>query len=407
MTTYKVLLPVAALALLQLTSFFLYTGFALTLHTVTELLVVASYVSFIFSLLFFSVLDKSGVGAPPEVKEKLGQDKGSGYFILFVVALIFTFITLPTIKLTVMNVELGSSYVRNNIFREELRALVFGSVAKSALINLYVLPFLWWVAIVYSARQDRRSRLFFWFVLISLVAFNVSYAGRNAIYYMILVIYFSHIIRGKSVVGFIKRNTLLMLAMFFLGFLIVAGRITTREVTLLDNLFGLFEYHILQPFLFAQKIETIDWVDVYPFETMFKSLFFPVFYALGIDFGSTPLGMYASQFYEFTLYSDRSQRYYNSYTTFFPFFYSEFKGLSPVFIFVFVFSLLFGSLFVRSLALRKKLQAYIALMLFFSLFKFEIFTPGVLAIIFSVTIYGAFSRSAGDKGWRTSQDGLC
>lgn len=387
MTTFRMLLPVGALALVQLIAFLCYGGFHLTLRASTELLVVFCYLFFMLSLLVSSVMDGKRVQHPPSV-EVAGERKADKYIVALVVTLIFAFITLPTIKLIFLSNEMGADYVRGNIFKDELRVLVFGSITKSALTNLYLIPFLWWIAIVYSTRPDKRSKYFFWFVLISIVAFNVSYAGRNAIYYMVLVVYFSYILRGKSIRTFLRKNAPLMLMLFFLGFAVSAIRAASKEVTLADNIFSLFEYHVLQPFLFAQKVEMTDWADLYPFETAIKSLLFPVFYVAGVDYGSTPLGMYASQFYDFTLYSLKSMRFYNSFTTFFPFFYAEFGSLSPIFIFIFTFGLFFVSLLVPALGLRKKLQAYISLMLFFSLFKFEILTPGVLLIIFCVVLHG-------------------
>lgn len=391
MTTSRLLLPAGFLALVQLMAFLFYGGFSLTLRVSTELLVVCCYFFFMLSLFVFSMLDRKEMHHSPS-DSTLHIEKKDKFIIPLVVALIFLFVTLPTIKLIFLSVELGSDYVRNNIFKDELRVLVFGSVTKSALTNLYLVPFLWWIAIVYSTRPDRRSQCFFWFLLVSIVAFNVSYAGRNAIYYMVLVIYFSYIIRGKSIFLFLRKNSLLLVAMFFLAFVVVSLRVTSKEITLLGNIFSLFEYHVLQPFLFAQKVEMTEWVDLYPFETAVKSLLFPGLYVAGVDYGNTPLGMYANQFYDFTLYSFSSMRYYNSFTTFFPFFYAETRIFSPIFIFFFTFGLLFSTYLVQDWVLRKKLQAYIALMLFFSLFKFDILTPGVLLIISCVIFYGVVMR---------------
>lgn len=397
MTTSKILLPVGVLALLQLVAFLFYEGFFLTLRASTELLVVVCYLLFMLSLFGFSLLGRKD--APEFSSEDVsGIEKKDKWIISLVVALILLFVTLPTIKLTLLSIELGADYVRNNIFKDELRDMVFGSVTRSALTNLYVIPFLWWVAIIYSTRPDTLSKFFFWFLLISIVAFNLSYAGRNAIYYMVLLVYFSYVIRGKSVFAFFRKNLLLLVIMFFLAFLVASMRVTSKEVTLLENIFSLFEYHVLQPFLFAQKIEATEWIDLYPFETAVKSLFFPGFYVAGVDYGGTPLGMYANQFYDFTLYSLNSMRYYNSFTTFFPFFYAETRNFSPIFIFFFTLGLLLSTLLVPSWILQKKLQAYVALMLFFSLFKFQILTPGVLSVIFCVVFHSAVikCRSAGE-----------
>lgn len=391
MTTSKLLLPAGFLALVQLMAFLFYGGFSLTLRVSTELLVVCCYFFFMLSLFVFSMLDRKEMHHSPSDSTSL-VGRNDMLIMPLGVALIFLFVTLPTIKLTLLSVELGPDYVRNNIFKDELRVLVFGSVAKSALTNLYLIPFLWWIAIVYSTKPEKVSKCFFWFVLISIVAFNLSYAGRNAIYYMMLVIYFSYVIRGNSVFLFLRKNLMLLVVMFFLAFVVVSLRVTSKEVTLLGNIFSLFEYHVLQPFLFAQKIEMTEWVDLYPFETAMKSLFFPVLYVAGVDHGDTPVGMYANQFYDFTLYSFSSMRYYNSFTTFFPFFYAETRIFSPIFIFFFTFGLLCSTYLVQDWVLRKKLQAYIGLMLFFSLFKFEILTPGVLLIISCVIFYGVVMR---------------
>src|SRR5690554_2407686 len=98
MTTFRMLLPVGALALVQLIAFLCYGGFHLTLRASTELLVVFCYLFFMLSLLVSSVMDGKRVQHAPSV-EVAGERKADKYIVALVVTLIFAFITLPTIKL--------------------------------------------------------------------------------------------------------------------------------------------------------------------------------------------------------------------------------------------------------------------------------------------------------------------
>lgn len=380
----KLFIPVILLAIIQLVAFFYYSGFSFIPDIFSKYLVSSFYIFFIFSILFFCFFSK-------EKNKKNFLEKNQELKInrmdLLVLFFCILLIVKPTIIMLIMGNTLGFDYVRSNFFSSDIiRGKAFGNMTLAILVQNYFVPFLWFYTVMMINHENSKKREFiFYLFLFSLILFNLSYAGRFYIYFSIIALYIKSIIQQGSLFTFFRKYLAISSMLIFLSFFILELRKGEEQIAQdqPNTLLMLLEYHILQPFFFSQKVYNGEiYHDGYPFRTLIEGVFAPIFYFLGTDLKELQQGQYPIIFSNFTLYSNYSDSYYNAFATFFPYFYSDYGVLAPIFLFFIMIYILFSSNLISGRDIRIKFLGFIALMLYFSLFQSMILSYGCLIIIF-------------------------
>lgn len=381
---FKLFIPVFLLSFIQLSAFFLYNGFTFNPSGSTEILISSFYLSLILAIFTFSIFVSKNF-------KPLTDSRNNSNVIVDYIALIITilFILKPTLIMYGMGVELGFDYVRQNFFTSDvIRSKAFGNMSLAIFTQNYVVAFLWFYIIYLIGFHSKRSNVIFYCILISLILFNMSYAGRFNIYFAIIVLYIKNVLEGKKLFDFIKKYFVLILALFSMSTIIVAIR-NNREgfANNFNDILKVLEYHILQPFFVAQKIDNNQIiVDGYPFRVIIEGFFAPLLYLFNIELKDLPQGYYSRVFGDSTLYSQYTETYYNAFSTLFPYIYIDFGLMSPIFCFIIVFIFFSFSFLISGSSLRAKYLSYLSLMLYFSLFQAPIFSHGVLFIVIIVPL---------------------
>lgn len=385
----KIFLPCIVLMIIQLFSFYVYDGFNTHLGLDTKLIVSLSYIFSLFAFILFICLNKR-----LDCKINFIEKKGDYLFDLFVLIVTIVFINKPSIILYGLGSELGFDYVRDNFFSgENIKNIAFGSTSMSAFILMYIAPLLWFYVILLIGKKDKFRSFLFFYILFSLVLFNLSYAGRFYIYFSIIALYLKSVLEGQNLFLFLKKYLILFSFLIFLALTILSLR-TNRENISNEgkDYLVLLEYHIMQPSFFGQKIEdgTLSVIG-YPFKLIIESFLFPFFFIMGKSFTEISFGFYSNQFSSATLYSSYTNSSYNSFSTLFAYLYSDFYVFTPFFSFLLIMFFLFYSKIIHSYEKRLKYLLYFSLMMYFSLFQAPIFSPGCLVVLILYPFLSKFS----------------
>lgn len=385
---FKIFYPVIFLLIIQISAFYIYNGFNLEVFFYTKIIVTLCYVSCFLSILWFSFLNRGA----KYVKENdyINESKYKHIFDVIIIVVVIAFLVKPAVILYGLADELGFEYVRNNFFSNDaLRITAFGNVQIAAFSLMYVVPMTWFYIINLIGRKDRYSNFLFYFLLLALILFNLSYAGRFYIYFSLIVIYIKSILEGQNIFVFLKKYLILILSLILTSLLMLNLRNSSNEVVDIEkDILGLIEYHIMQPFFFAQKIQDGTFLsNGYPFKTYIESFLFPMYFFVGKSFSDIPYGYYSNVFGEPTLYSFKTESTYNAFATFFAYLYSDFYFLTPIFVGVTTLFFLFYSKIIYNKNIRIKYVAYFSLMLYFGLFSAPILSPGALCILFVVPLF--------------------
>lgn len=375
---FKIFLPFLVLLVIQLIGFVFYNGFSLEMNSETRYLVVATYLISIVFLILSSIFYRIG---RVDLNNKNNFNKPLGFLIFL---LVLVFLNKPTIILYFLGQSLGVDYVRNNFFiMESLRAQAFGSGVIAAFTLMYVAPILWFFCIYLIGSRDRLGKYLFYYILFSLVLFNMSYAGRFNLYFAVLIIYLKALMEGESILIFVKKYALLVASFLFLSLIILVSRSGDNYESNSDKeILTLVEYHLMQPFFWAQKIEGgIYLPDSYPFKLIIESILFPFFFFVGKSFSDISYGLYINKFSDFTLYSNQTENFYNAFATMYAYLYSDFGYFTPIFFVFFMTFILVYSFFIKNKLDRVKYISFFSLMLYFSLFQSPIFSPGCLLVL--------------------------
>lgn len=385
---FKIFYPVIFLLIIQISAFYIYNGFNLEVFFYTKIIVTLCYVSCFLSILWFSFLNRGA----KYVKENdyINESKYKHIFDVIIIVVVIAFLVKPAVILYGLADELGFEYVRNNFFSNDaLRITAFGNVQIAAFSLMYVVPMTWFYIINLIGRKDRYNNFLFYFLLLALILFNLSYAGRFYIYFSLIVIYIKSILEGQNIFVFLKKYLILILSLILTSLLMLNLRNSSNEVVDIEkDILGLIEYHIMQPFFFAQKIQDGTFLsNGYPFKTYIESFLFPMYFFVGKSFSDIPYGYYSNVFGEPTLYSFKTESTYNAFATFFAYLYSDFYFLTPIFVGVTTLFFLFYSKIIYNKNIRIKYVAYFSLMLYFGLFSAPILSPGALCILFVVPLF--------------------
>lgn len=381
---FKIFYPLIILSLFQVFSLIFYQGFSYRVGDASFLLVLSCYFSFLFSIfLGCSIFCKKKINFEFKYDKYNWKD-------LCIFMLTLFFIVKPTIILFGLTNEYNYDYVRTNFFSSNsFKELVFGNLTISLVTQIYVVPLLWFYVFLLINQKNKIKIFLFYFLLISLVAFNLSYAGRFYIYFAIIVLYMKNLIEGHSLIGFFKRHMIIVISLIFFSLLMANLRANKDGLATTNHDFlVLMEYHLLPPYFLAQKIDdgSLDLVG-YPFRTLIEGVFAPILPYLGLLVQDIPQLKYLAIFNDSTLYSNYSGNYYNAFSTFFAYVYADYKYLSPIFVFCFVFFIFYTSYFIKDQNLRVKYLAYICLMFYFSLFQSTIFTSGTMLLMLMIPFY--------------------
>ena len=385
---FKLFYPVIFLMLIQLISFHLYNGFNLEVSFLSNFIVTFCYIFCISSILWFSFLNRSDRFITDN--ELNNKNKYKSFFDVIVIVFVIFFLIKPAIVLYGLADQLGFEYVRNNFFSNDtLRITAFGSVQIAAFSLMYVVPMLWFYVISLIGGKGKYNNFLFYFLLLSLVLFNLSYAGRFYIYFSLIVIYIKSVLEGQNILIFIKRYSILVVGLIFTSLIILNLRNSNDGiVNIKKDFFGLMEYHIMQPFFFSQKMQDGTFLgDGYPFKIYIESFLFPLYFFAGKSFSDISYGYYANAFGDPTLYSLETESTYNAFSTFFAYLYSDFSLLTPVFVGLTTLFFLYYSKIIYNKNLRVKYLAYFSLMLYFGLFSAPILSPGALSILFLIPLF--------------------
>lgn len=373
----KIFSPFLFLLCAQLIFYFIYSGFSYSPNVNTQFIIFGLYASTFLSIIIFCSYTKV------LIKENIEfcTNKKIDIFALF---LTLFFIVKPTVIMYLMGVEFGFDYVRQNFYSSDIiRSSAFGSMSIAIFVQTYVASFLWFYVIYLIGSKNKSSTYLFYFILFSLVLYNMSYAGRFYMYFAIILLYLKTIIEGRNPLVFLKKYGLILFSFLLASTLIVSVRNNKDGLANSSrDMISLLEYHVLQPFFLSQKIEYKQIVvEGYPFRSFVEGLFGPILHLGGVSFKDQAYGKYSRIFDEPTLYSFNTGSWYNAFSTFFPYIYMDFGMLSFIMIFIIIGYLFLTSYLIVDVVLRVKFLAYISLMLYFSLFQAPIFSNGTMFIV--------------------------
>lgn len=378
--TFKIFSPVLLLAFFQLFFFWCYKGFSYEPEENIFLMVNIFYIIFILTIVFFCVCTTN-----LKNYKNISSDKGNKVtkFDLIFLLLVIVFINIPSILMFMMGLEFGFDYVRANFFQTDLiRSKAFGTMSIAIVVLNYLIPILWlYVIMMVNINNNRARNIVFYFILISLILFNFSFAGRFYLYFALLVLYFKCLIENIGVISFFLKKSIFLVILISISFLMTrlrSGEIVEESKDFLI----LLEYHILQPFFLSQKIQfnEINY-NGYPFKTIIEGLLAPFSYLMGKGLNELPQGVLPVVFSNSTLYSNYSDLYFNAFGTFFPYIYIDFGFFSFLFIFIYFTLILFSCYLIPNREVRIKYLCFLSLMMYFSLFQSMIFSYGCLIII--------------------------
>src|SRR5690606_15756501 len=164
-----------------------------------------------------------------------------GFFFFFMTCF---FIIKPSISLITLGSQLGFDYIRDNFFvNASLRSLVFGSNNIAYLAQNYIVPLLWFYSIYLIGSKNKFNIFLFYFIVISLVVFNLAYAGRFYIYFALIIFYLKNVLEGKGFINFLKKYTPFGVVAFFVSLVILSLRRNEDELATNSNEFmKLLEY---------------------------------------------------------------------------------------------------------------------------------------------------------------------
>lgn len=379
----KFFYPVLSLLLFQVLAFLFYDGFRIEIEDSVKISVLLSYFSnfiaiFIFCLIFTFFFNKKRNFKFIEIDKRVN--------IFFIFLSVF-FLLKPILVLNSIGISLGYDYLRIAYFQDpNIKKMVYGSEIINSITTFYIIPILWMYVIFLFNAKDRLSVKTFYFLLMLLVLFNLSYAGRINIVYAVLVLYFRFIFLGGGVLSFLKKYIPFLLFLLLISFI----PLLLRSGEKVDDLEGgvmieLIEYHILQPFYLSQKIQLgyLDPTDdSYPFRLIIQAILSPFYFLLGYGGESLSYYYYQNNFLmDFSLSSKYSAVSYNAYATYMAYFYVDYGLLTPVFIFIVLMLIFFSSFLFLEKDLILKFLAYIALMLYSSMFMGGVFAPGPLFLL--------------------------
>lgn len=384
-----IMLPPLFFMIFQLLMYIFYDGFEYKYTDTTFFLVVSLYIASIAAMLFFSFPEKKNI-----IKYS-GKDRDIGLWDYFLLIIVLFFILKPTVFLYFMGKELGFDYVRDNYFSTSfIREKAYGSMFFAIMTQFYISVLIWFYLILII--DSKKKNFIFYIILISMVLYNLSFAGRFNMYIVLLILYYKTIIQGGRWYDYIKKYSPVFIIFLMLSFFTVLIRSFNDDVDdflYLDELLVLFEYHVIPPFLMSQKIDTnILLNNGYPFSSVFEGFFAPFFYFLGSGFGGLPQGHISEIFSEFTLYSIRTDIYYNAYSTFYSLFYYDFGLMAPIFVFLFVFLVLSLNKIIIDSGIRVKYLIFISLMFYFGLFQNSILSYGVLLLLGCIFFYSIYKN---------------
>jgi len=385
----KLFAPVFFLMFFQIIGYIFYQGFKFYPKPETYTFVLSIYIYSIFLFFAFCFFF--------DEKQRCSNElPTNNIFNVIVVIAVILFLIKPSIIMVMMGLQYGFDYVRQNFFGSDLiRAAAFGSVKISAFTLMYLVP-IFWGYVIYLIGNKKRSNVFImYFLLISLIFFNLSYAGRFNIYFAFIFLYLKSILEGFSFIRFCIKYLPIISILFFVSMFVVNIRNNKEGLVNDSNGFiKLLEYHIMQPNFLSQKIEdgSIN-NENYPFKTIIESLFYPIYNILGKSFSDISYGYYSTIFGNPTLYSNLTDTSYNAYSTFFIYLYADFYYFAYIAL-LFIIFIFFSISKLLNRDLRIRYVSYMSLMFYFSLFQAPIFSPGALFVLLVFPfIYKFFRKS--------------
>lgn len=385
---FKLFGPFLILLVYQLISFFVLDDFDYVGNDYINCLVVFSYLLSIFSILFSSFFYKNDRAVFLK-NEKKNNLKNINFFVIF---LTLFFIIKPTLVLIAMNIELGAEQVRQIYYNEPgIYNKIYGIGFIGSITNFYLVPFFWLYSLLICDRQDKLSVYTFYFLVISLATYNASYAGRFFMYFALLVMYMRFTLLGVNFLKFLSRLFLIVAIIFYVSLIIVANRSGRENLQLLELFESVGIYHSGGIFFLAHKMEQFSpylSTDYYPFRILIENLTAPIKFILGgsmVDM--TYVDHVSGTLANPTLYNFERGTYFNAFSTFFYFLYIDFLNLTPIFSFIYIFYIVLSAKLISNNTLRWKYLSFVALVLYFSLFQAQLFSPGYTFIIFLFPIF--------------------
>lgn len=379
---FKLFLPVFILIIFQLLSLFFYNGFKYESNIYVITTVAACYIFSLLAIFLFCLVSKNYYnGTSLNILNK----SSNFYLNSLILFLIFILINKPTFILYQIGSNFGFDYLRQNYYNSDvIRGAAYGNMNLAVLTQMYIVPFFWFYTFLLIDKKDKFSQILFYYLLISLVLLNISYAGRFNIYFAFLVVYLRNIILGESILYFFKKYLYIFALLFFVSMYISNLRIGADGLANdKDDFIKLFEYHAVQPHFFSQKILDGTLInDGYIFKLFFEGLFFPIYYIMGFSFSNTTIGYYSSVFGNPTLYSFNTDAYYNAFSTLYAYLFSDYGYFTPIFCFLILTYFLFSSFLISDYSARLKYVGFFSLMFYFSLFQAPLLFPGSLLILF-------------------------
>ena len=388
----KIFYPIFFLITLQVLGFFIYNGFQVELDQNIVYLVIACYLFTSFAILLFCFNSKNSYDEKKPIIFYVKSNREI-YLNFLLLILILLFINKPTFLLYTIGSEFGFDYLRQNYYNSDsIRGVAYGNMTFAVLTQMYIVPILWFYLFLIMDKKHKFSIFLFHYLLVSLILLNLAYAGRFNIYFAFLVLYLRNVILQEGFLNFIKKYTIIFSLLFFVSMYISNLRVGAEGLANdADDFIKLLEYHIAQPYFFAQKISDGTLInDGYIFKIFLEGLFFPIYYLMGVSFSDTTIGYYSTIFGNPTLYSYNTHAYYNAFSTLYAYLFSDYGYFTPIFCFIIISYLLYSSLLIYNFSYRLKYLGYLSLMMYFSLFQAPILFPGTLLILFFYPIFFKF-----------------
>lgn len=308
--------------------------------------------------------------------------------VILVLSLVYLNLTFEVAKHGAL---VGYEYIRYEYFyNQEFRAKLFGGIVFDWVFNIFILPVSW--LIVSLLTFSKKYNFFYWFLLIAMVVYNVSIGGRFTIYYAMIFVYFRFCYFNRVNFFLVLKIATISIVVVMVSIYIVSLRVDDFDFS--SATLSVLEYHTSPPFFLMDKVDD-DFGDIwfknFPLYSIFSSFPLSIAKLVGLYNDQVPYYYLTTYLNDFTIVSNFTGFKYNAFSTVFVFFIMEFGVFAPFFVF-FYFFVLFSLPIVVKQNYRLTVTAFIVVFVFFSLFRYEITTPGFQFLLFIIMFLVFFKR---------------
>ena len=272
---------------------------------------------------------------------------------------------------------------------------VFGGFLLYFAFSTIIKPFILFI-IIEEMVKSKKNMFILIISILTYLSSSIFTGGRFGVYQIALALLIILYVK-KTSSGKLKKNLVLISSLVFLLALSHLMQInrdaTTLQFSVNESIMSVVDYHILPPFLLADKVASgfngLSGCSI-PGEATFGTLLMPIQYLFGLKPNEICMYSFGEYLNSATLTNLKTGDSYNAFGTLFAYIIYDFGMLSPVFTFVFGF-ILVKVCMVVPIKYREAYLVYSSLSLYFSLFS-SLVTSFAFQAIILLLISGFFIR---------------